>query len=755
MALVDTGQGWAAEEDFLVYSAGTVIATSTYAGFAYRWIKLNDGYAIPFVGYTHDPLSRFDSNDSAFLVTDNEHSSAAEVMRQVNINGEWKPNTLRDGSGTFTRSEYGTERTIKMYWCTRGAHYYQDAQVIPGFHTIDLHSYGFTAIANLCQYALNEASFTILDSSKIPISTCSVGLNPITFVYDGTEKQPLANVAYADFSTTPPTIITLIQGRDYLLSYANNINPSNVAEAIIKGIGNYYGTRTEYFSIVQPEYSIFNATIVYDKGPFNYTGQAIEPRVLVYDERGLLLYEDSDYTVTYQNNINPGTATVTIRGIGRYTGFQSLPFYIVKSTESPFIDGGTTEPGGGDGDNDYTTTPITPGSLPFLSPANSGLTRIYIPTIAQLSALGQYLWYTDSVWETVWNHVKEMVGSLSEAIIGLNFIPVPVETGPVEEVRVLLNNTGVYMPPALSQWVEVDCGTCQVTTQAGSFLDYSPYTSVELFLPFIGSVQLDTDEVMGKTLHVVYHFDIVSGACTARVEVNGDVFYQYSGQAAIACPVTSANFSEYISAAIGVAGTAIGAMTGGVIGAALGGGIAGALTRTSVSVQNTSGGSSVTTSSTDMVRYGRNPATGRMRQENKMQGFSRTETNVADTDTVRTTRYAPSKAQQASFIGLGPGQIANTVGSVISSKPHVSHSGAFSGNSGFLGERKCFLTIKRPKQALPEHYAEVCGYPCMIWKNLNELIGFTKMNEILLKDIPATQNELDEILSFLKSGVIL
>lgn len=60
-----------------------------------------------------------------------------------------------------------------------------------------------------------------------------------------------------------------------------------------------------------------------------YTGSAITPTVTVtYD--GATLTEGTDYTVAYSNNVSPGTATVTITGIGGYTGSTSVTFMIVE-----------------------------------------------------------------------------------------------------------------------------------------------------------------------------------------------------------------------------------------------------------------------------------------------------------------------------------------------------------------------------------------------------------------------------------------
>ncbi len=62
-----------------------------------------------------------------------------------------------------------------------------------------------------------------------------------------------------------------------------------------------------------------------------YTGQAIEPTVTVKDGNKTLT-EGTDYTVTYQDNKNAGTATVTITGKGSYTGSTSQTFIIKRST---------------------------------------------------------------------------------------------------------------------------------------------------------------------------------------------------------------------------------------------------------------------------------------------------------------------------------------------------------------------------------------------------------------------------------------
>lgn len=88
-------------------------------------------------------------------------------------------------------------------------------------------------------------------------------------------------------------------------------------------------------------------------------------------------------------------------------------------------------------------------------------------------------------------------------------------------------------------------------------------------------------------------------------------------------------------------------------------------------------------------------------------------------------------------------------------KPTVSKSGAVSGMSGFLGIQKPYLTIIRPRQALPARQNSFMGYPSFITRTLSSLSGYTEIYSIHLENVGATDVELNEIESLLKSGVIL
>lgn len=251
---------------------------------------------------------------------------------------------------------------------------------------------------------------------------------------------------------------------------------------------------------------------------------------------------------------------------GNFTDAKNAVYYAINNhsidppdppspeqPSDPFGDGGTSETGGGGGSFDFESADIPESPLPTLNATATGFTRVFNPSLTQLNALASYLWTTDSFWETVFNHTKQLLENPMQYMIALNMLPVAVPQGSSQSVKFLWIDTGVSMPPVTNQFVDVDCGTYTFNPIYGSALDYSPYTEIELFLPFIGLVQLDTDEVMGKTIQVKYRVDVFTGICVASILVNGSVLYQHQGTCAISIPFSGADFTRYVSAVTTIA----------------------------------------------------------------------------------------------------------------------------------------------------------------------------------------------------------
>lgn len=108
-----------------------------------------------------------------------------------------------------------------------------------------------------------------------------------------------------------------------------------------------------------------------------------------------------------------------------------------------------------------------------------------------------------------------------------------------------------------------------------NFLDYEPYTSLSIYLPYCGSCNLDANLFVGKTVNVEYFFDIFSGDVIANVYANKTLYKTLSGNFTISQPITSQNVGlqkdTVIKGAVGVATNMLGmagfAMSGNISGA--------------------------------------------------------------------------------------------------------------------------------------------------------------------------------------------
>lgn len=158
------------------------------------------------------------------------------------------------------------------------------------------------------------------------ISGYTVGIGGDTFTYTGFEIKPKVQVS----SETE----TLKEGTDYTVSYKNNIEVGT-ATAVVKGKGNYTGTLTITFKIVKKsqddgnkdKISVGKCDFIVMGDEETYDGTAHKPDVIVAWLENKLI-EGTDYTLSYSNNVNAGTAKVTITGIGKYTGSVTTSFEI-------------------------------------------------------------------------------------------------------------------------------------------------------------------------------------------------------------------------------------------------------------------------------------------------------------------------------------------------------------------------------------------------------------------------------------------
>lgn len=338
----------------------------------------------------------------------------------------------------------------------------------------------------------------------------------------------------------------------------------------------------------------------------------------------------------------------------------------IKEWDSdPYADAGYAGEAGGEGDFNFTSDEIGIPPKPSVSITNSGFLSLYNPSPSQLDALSRYMW--DNSFLT--SLVKLRANPL-DVIVSLTMLPCSVPSTGVRSMVIGNVDTLINMNVASTQYVDVDCGSINVPSFYNSYLDYSPFTKCELYLPYIGAQTLSMDDLVGKTLGVKYRVDILTGACICYVTVNGNVMYTYSGQCGVSVPLSGENFNTTLSV--------LGTVTAGAVAYA----------------------------------------------------------------------SSPSAVTVASNVLQGGNNLATM-------KPSFTRSGSISSNIGVLGVQKPYIIYTVPNVSLPENNNKFFGYPLNMTTTLEELKGFTVVDEIRLDGLEITEEERDRLREILRGGVVI
>lgn len=384
--------------------------------------------------------------------------------------------------------------------------------------------------------------------------------------------------------------------------------------------------------------------------------------------------------------------------------------------------------GGGNQSNISTVTgtfdaqpgPSIVGNLPVGASgsdiASSGMYTKYLCNNALLNLLAEFFWEDNIGIQAL----KAVLGNPIDSIISLTAYPFALDT------LVPKTSTTIYFGQYDSHFsafsltessFQIDWGTVTIPFFWGSFLDYSPYTKIQLYLPWgVGFVSIDPNEVVpwssknsynkadfvNGTIRIITNIELDKGACVHNiVGNNGRVIGSFGGVVGKQVPVTgsdnSARILTMMSAAIS-SSAAVGMAAGGAVAA------------------------------------GKNLAYGK--------GMTMAE-RVEGREMIGDYKSSISGALQSLSGGLA-------------SPPSYPRAGTFSDATNTLGYQYPYLIISRPSQSVPMQYGRFMGYPSNIFHaHLGEVRGYTEVSSIHLDKIAATANELDELESILKGGVLL
>lgn len=332
-----------------------------------------------------------------------------------------------------------------------------------------------------------------------------------------------------------------------------------------------------------------------------------------------------------------------------------------------------------------TPLPVIPTiPVPFSS-QNDGLISVYHPTDTQLKNFASWLWvtYADPSIEKLWNNPFDGVISLMEIYC------TPTDIG-AKTIRSGFLDSGISAQ-TISRYTEIDCGTVSIPEFYGNYLDYSPYSKCHVYLPFIGMVELNVDDIVGHAVNISYKIDEYNGSCIAQITVAkttmvgaqeidySNVMYQFSGNCAVELPLAGGTQSAIRAGLIEAAAYGLSSVIGGVV-SGVGGNIGGMVSQ---------------------MAHG----------------------------------------------------AANAVSSVVSAKSSVQHSGSFGSSFGALGFKTPYIVVTRPKQIDVINYNQLYGFPAHAAVTIGSCTGYLRVREVNVKSATASDEEKALIENLLKEGV--
>ena len=239
-------------------------------------------------------------------------------------------------------------------------------------------------------------------------------------------------------------------------------------------------------------------------------------------------------------------------------------FYPEDYVQSTPQNGDNTVQTSGQLQDNYTNANNGPSDIPNTD-IKGGLYTLWHPSADNLQKLGAFL-YSGTTQGTI----ASIIGDPINAIIQLTEWAVTPVDGPVKSPVICnIGATELKMPTIPNQFMQFDCGTIEIPREYHDFRDYEPYTRLSLFLPFVGDVNISTNDcITPHKIHVIYNIDFLSGVACAEVLIDEDVRYAYQAAMCAAIPVTSSDASRLLASLIGAA---VGAVGGGVMGGIVGG----------------------------------------------------------------------------------------------------------------------------------------------------------------------------------------
>lgn len=220
-------------------------------------------------------------------------------------------------------------------------------------------------------------------------------------------------------------------------------------------------------------------------------------------------------------------------------------------SSDPWAGAGFAGIGGGNGTFDFSSDTIALPNISNINAISTGFLQLFTGSLSEIKALSTYLWssnFSDTITKAFLNPM--------DIILGLYMYPFVVAGTNRKYVRAGNVITDIILRVPDNQIYEIDCGEIAVPAFYGAYLDYEPFTKCEIYLPYCGTFNLSSDDLIGKTLKVIYRIDLLTGVCGAYLLIDGSVKYNFTGVCAINIPISARSFENVYNSIMNVVSSA-------------------------------------------------------------------------------------------------------------------------------------------------------------------------------------------------------
>lgn len=235
-----------------------------------------------------------------------------------------------------------------------------------------------------------------------------------------------------------------------------------------------------------------------------------------------------------------------------------------------------TDDEGGDGDEDDTQDPVPQDDAEDI-PTNildTGFFTLFKPVSAELRGLANFMFA--QLTDDDANALKKLLVNPLDYITCLNCCHFAVPVGDHAEIKVGGIGTTVQSALVTNQFVTLDGGSYTINEYWGNYLDYAPYTKIQIHIPYAGTHDLDVDLVMRSTLKLKYQIDLLSGSMVAVLSltknndlnnqpdaITNSVIETYTGNVFSSIPIASTDYRNMLSSVLGIASNGLTSLVSG------------------------------------------------------------------------------------------------------------------------------------------------------------------------------------------------